>query len=538
MHVKYLARLYIIITFASLIKPLKISLMKKFTLKNLAAAAALLFAGNAMAVDYVQVMSVDEIESGASYVITAAKADMAMTTTQNSGSYFENTAVTISNGTITDPAENIVWTITNEGDYYTISSASGYVAAASAKNKAEYVQSVSANAKFTITIASGTATLRSGKTGGNWDLQYNASSPRFACYTGSQQNLRLFKEAAAVSENACKAPEFSISSGSYLEEQTIEITCETEGATIYYTTDETDPTAESTAYDAANPLKVSESVVIKAIAIKEGMENSAIKTLSLTFPTVVENIAGFIAAQKDELCRIAGAVSVAWGDAKNLYICDNSGSLLVYSQAGTNPTLNNGDVLTGIVGTKAMYSDAAQMVPSLIPDAVAGEAVAPSVKTLAEITTDMVHQYIQIEEVTFKAAASFSASKASNATAVEEDLEMTIRNNFLLVANLVTDKTYKVTGFVSIYQKAPQIYPTEIVENEGTAIEGVEAAAVNVTAYAGNIYVAGNGEAVEVYNIAGAKVADGVADGGAIAVNAKGVMIVKAGSTVVKAIVK
>ena len=512
--------------------------MKKFTLKNLAAAAALLFAGNAMAVDYVQIMSVDEIESGASYVITAAKADMAMTTTQNSGTYFENTAVTISNGTITDPAENIVWTITNEGDYYTISSASGYVAAASAKNKAEYVQSVSANAKFTITIASGTATLRSGKSGGNWDLQYNASSPRFACYTGSQQNLRLFKEAAAVSENACKAPEFSISSGSYFEEQTIEITCETEGATIYYTIDETDPTAESTAYDAANPLKVSESVVIKAIAIKEGMENSAIKTLSLTFPTVVENIAGFIAAQTNELCRIAGAVSVAWGNAQNLYICDNSGSLLVYSQAGTNPTLNNGDVLTGIVGTKSMYNDAAQMVPSLIPDAVAGEAVAPSVKTLAEITTDMVHQYIQIEEVTFKAAASFSASKASNATAVEEDLEMTIRNNFLLVANLVTDKTYKVTGFVSVYPNAPQIYPTEIVENEGTAIEGVEAAAVNVTAYAGNIYVAGNGEAVEVYNIAGAKVADGVADGSTIAVNAKGVMIVKAGSTVVKTIVK
>ena len=69
-------------------------------------------------------------------------------------------------------------------------------------------------------------------------------------------------------------------------------------------------------------------------------------------------------------------------------------------------------------------------------------------------------------------------------------------------------------------------------------MKGVEAAAVNVTAYAGNIYVAGNGEAVEVYNIAGAKVADGVANGSAIAVNAKGVMIVKAGTTVVKAIVK
>ena len=521
-----------------MIKPLKISLMKKFTLKNLAAAAALLFAGNAMAVDYVQISTLDELESG-EYVIVGNTSSNALSTT-NGGKFFSPAAVTITDGKITDPAETIVWNITKDADgNLTIENGGKYVTASGSANEAYAKTAIEANSSFTPSIVNNAFRFVVTKVTAR-SLQYNANSgqERFAAYKHTQKDLLLFKKAAATPENACKAPEFSISSGSYLEEQTIEITCETEGATIYYTTDETDPTAESTAYDAANPLKMSESVVIKAIAIKEGMDNSAIKTLSLTFPTAVENIAGFIAAQKDELCRIAGAVSVAWGDAKNLYICDNSGSLLVYSQAGTNPTLNNGDVLTGIVGTKAMYNDAAQMVPSLIPDAVAGEAVAPSVKTLAEITTDMVHQYIQIEEVTFKAAASFNASKASNATAVEEDLEMTIRNNFLLVANLVTDKTYKVTGFVSVFQNAPQIYPTEIVENEGTAIEGVEAAAVNVTAYAGNIYVAGNGEAVAVYNIAGAKVADGVADGSAIAVNAKGVMIVKAGSTVVKAIVK
>ena len=534
-----MARLYIIITFVSLIKPLKISLMKKFTLKNLAAAAALLFAGNAMAVDYVQISTLEELESG-EYVIVGNTSSNALSNT-NGGNFFSPAAVTITDGKITDPAETVVWNITKGADgNLSIENGGKYVAAPTqSKNYAHLVAQLGDYTYFEPSIVSNAFRFTSTKVTTR-SFQYNANSgqERFACYTNSQKDLLLFKKAAAVSENACKTPVFSISSGSYFEEQTIEITCETEGATIYYTTDETDPTAESTAYDAANPLKMSESVVIKAIAIKEGMENSAIKTLSLTFPTVVENIAGFIAAQTDELYRISGAVSVAWGDAKNLYICDNSGSLLVYSQAGTNPMLNNGDVLTGIVGTKSMYNDAAQMVPSLIPDAVAGEAVAPSVKTLAEITTDMVHQYIQIEEVTFKAAASFNNSKASNATAIEGELEMTIRNNFLLVANLVTDKTYKVTGFVSVFQNAPQIYPTEIVENKDTAIEGVEAAAVNVTAYAGNIYVAGNGEAVEVYNIAGAKVADGVADGSAIAVNAKGVMIVKAGSTVVKTIVK
>ena len=505
--------------------------MKKFTLKNLAAAAALLFAGNAMAVE---VISLDCSKSNG-FPTTADKTNEKDVVIDNNTWSFLNTKqnsgylMISQGGYITLPAfdfviDSISVTI-NKGASASLKVALSVNGSNSnLEEKAIDAYSAQKTAMFVLADKDKGAGIRYKLTSTNKNAQY--------------KNITIYGTTAETPENICKTPEFSIISGSYIEEQTIEITCETEGATIYYTTDETDPTAESTAYDAANPLKVSESVVIKAIAIKEGMENSAIKTLSLTFPTVVENIAGFIAAQTDELCRIAGAVSVAWGDAKNLYICDNSGSLLVYSQAGTNPTLNNGDVLTGIVGTKSMYNDAAQMVPSLIPDAVAGEAVAPSVKTLAEITTDMVHQYIQIEEVTFKAAASFNASKASNATAVEEDLEMTIRNNFLLVANLVTDKTYKVTGFVSVFQNAPQIYPTEIVENEGTAIEGVEAAAVNVTAYAGNIYVAGNGEAVEVYNIAGAKVADGVANGSAIAVNAKGVMIVKAGSTVVKAIVK
>ncbi|MBR5653834.1 MAG: endonuclease [Prevotella sp.] len=54
-------------------------------------------------------------------------------------------------------------------------------------------------------------------------------------------------------------------SGTYIGEQTVTITCSTEGATIHYTTDGTMPTATSDIYN--EPFTVSESTVVKAIAI-------------------------------------------------------------------------------------------------------------------------------------------------------------------------------------------------------------------------------------------------------------------------------
>ncbi len=54
----------------------------------------------------------------------------------------------------------------------------------------------------------------------------------------------------------------------------------TEGATIYYTTDGTTPTEESAVYSA--PIAITEAMTIKAIAVKEGMTNSAVATAAYT----------------------------------------------------------------------------------------------------------------------------------------------------------------------------------------------------------------------------------------------------------------
>ena len=75
-------------------------------------------------------------------------------------------------------------------------------------------------------------------------------------------------------------PTFTPEAGTYTGEQNVSITCATEGADIFYTTDGTDPTASSTPY--TGPFIVSETTTVKAIATKTGYNNSAIASATYT----------------------------------------------------------------------------------------------------------------------------------------------------------------------------------------------------------------------------------------------------------------
>ena len=83
-----------------------------------------------------------------------------------------------------------------------------------------------------------------------------------------------------------KAPIFTVKPGYYAEDQQVGLYSDTGGATIYYTTDGSEPTTSSQVY--AGPISVapvppsqSISVTIKALAAKEEMINS--KVVSSTF---------------------------------------------------------------------------------------------------------------------------------------------------------------------------------------------------------------------------------------------------------------
>lgn len=98
--------------------------------------------------------------------------------------------------------------------------------------------------------------------------------------------------AEADGKEAVAMPKFSLESGYYNEEQKLEITTDTEDASIYYTLDGTTPTKESNLYESQ--ITLNQTVTVKAIAMKDGMPNSAMATATYTFLTEWEQPIGTI----------------------------------------------------------------------------------------------------------------------------------------------------------------------------------------------------------------------------------------------------
>ena len=79
-------------------------------------------------------------------------------------------------------------------------------------------------------------------------------------------------------------PVFNPAGGTYDSPQSVEITCATKGAEIYYTTDGSTPTTGSTKYTGAIP--VAATMTLKAIAVKSGMTDSAVAEAAYTIQLV------------------------------------------------------------------------------------------------------------------------------------------------------------------------------------------------------------------------------------------------------------
>ena len=89
-------------------------------------------------------------------------------------------------------------------------------------------------------------------------------------------------------------PTFSVAEGTYFETQNVTITTATAGATIYYTTDGAEPTTGSSVY--SDPIAVSTNMTIKAIAVKNGLENSAVASATYAMGPIFASLEDLVAA--------------------------------------------------------------------------------------------------------------------------------------------------------------------------------------------------------------------------------------------------
>ena len=187
-------------------------------------------------------------------------------------------------------------------------------------------------------------------------------------------------------------PTFSPAGGTYTEAQNVTIACTTQGATIHYTLDGTDPTVNSTTY--ANPIAISQTTTVKAFAVKNGMTNSAIATATYTIaegPSLI-TIAEARALENNQYALVQGIVTFI--DGRNVYAQDATGGIDLYLNTNTVPeSLALGDKVQAY-GKKTAFHGLVELTginggnASEFSIVSTGNTLPLAVKTIAEILAD------------------------------------------------------------------------------------------------------------------------------------------------------
>ena len=93
---------------------------------------------------------------------------------------------------------------------------------------------------------------------------------------------------ATYSIKKVETPMFSVAEGVVLEGSTVELASGTDGATIHYTTDGSNPTASSTTY--SSPITINADVTIKAIAVKDNWDDSEVASVTYNVLTPIHGL--------------------------------------------------------------------------------------------------------------------------------------------------------------------------------------------------------------------------------------------------------
>lgn len=302
--------------------------------------------------------------------------------------------------------------------------------ASSTGNYVTYAQNATVTPSVTPTVSGKNVT---------WTYSESSNVTEFTFKPSSQTRCNSITIVYTLSgASTVSTPTFTPVAGTYVGAQNVTISCETAGATIYYTTDGTDPTNTSTQYTGA--IAVSETTTIKAIAyVGETASNIATATYTITTPyTSIPDLF-------DDATSTSQAVYVTFNNwvisgvkNNNAYLTDNIGNGLIIYQS--NHGFNTGDVLSGTAACNLVLYNGATELTGLTSTTdgltvTTGGTVTPISMSIADLSGVNTGAVITVSPVYYNGT---NLTDGTN--------EIKPYNTFMVLPDWDQTKYYSVTG--------------------------------------------------------------------------------------------
>ena len=144
------------------------------------------------------------------------------------------------------------------------------------------------------------------------------------------------KVQVTIGHDLVATPTASILSGETIESGTmLVLSCATEGATIYYTLDGSCPCDEATRHRYDGPITIASDVIVKAMAVKDGMDDSDVAT----FIYMVNGINNVLAANNIRVDGMDKTITIIGAEGASCHIYDLQGQLISSRSNLTNQSV-------------------------------------------------------------------------------------------------------------------------------------------------------------------------------------------------------
>ena len=311
-----------------------------------------------------------------------------------------------------------------------------------------------------FTVDAGNYTTSDEGLTGTWEGSANSVT-----FTAENNQVRVLSVVITTGTAAAVATPTITGKTPFYGSTEVTLACATDGASIYYTLDGTDPSAASTLY--TGPFSITETTNVKAVAVS-GDATSDVASKAFVALTAYSTIAELNALENNAQFAFTGsAVVVASPSTRYTYIKDASGNSLIF---GYGTQFEVGSIITPTwTGKVSVYKNLKELVATSTLTVAEGqtETVEYPEATVADVTAANMNKVVVLKGVTYTApAVDENDQVSSDFTITQGEVSVAGYNQFGLTIDApVEGKTYDILGAISVYNETAQFQPISITES-------------------------------------------------------------------------